>query len=517
MTRKLRVEPRVTRLVNYLEEIKKGELVVPEFQRDFIWNKKQRLELFESMEKEYPIGALLFWKPDDQYKIKKEIGTFKSPESIDNPFYILDGFQRMTTLFGCLMNPTTSDLKVVKNRLKDFSIYYDLFNQEFTYLRMLPPESHFLPVNILINTHDFLNFCEKLRASQIENPNTLIDRAKILVSTLLDFQLPTVQIFGGQIEDAVEIFTKVNTKGSTVSTDWMVSALTYNEKDDFRLASKIDQLLVDLEKYNFEYIKRELIFQCIRSSFGKYYADQKIKDLIKKQDFQEVAAKSLSAIEKAIKFLFKHLLVVDSKLLPYSPQLIFLSQFFIKIKEPTPRQIEALKEWFWTTTYANYFTIYTISKTRKAFAQFLKFIEGKTDNLIYNENPNKPFEVAPFPDKIYLGSVRAKALALYMLNYANNFQTVKVKTTKGFSILYLTKNKTLKNSGAAVLYLEKTNEKVIKEIKNNSDFYSKEYFADNFKTLYNGKAYKTIFKTRQDLIRKSEAAFISKNGNLTNI
>lgn len=509
MTRKLSVRPRVTRLVNYLDEIKKGELVVPEFQRDFIWNRKQRVELFESMEKEYPIGALLFWKPDEEYNFKDEIGPFKSPKPVDKPFYILDGFQRMTTLFGSLMNPSTTDLEVVKNKLKEFSIYYDLIALEFTYLRMRPAEPHFLPVNILINTHDFLNFCEKLRDSQIDDSEKLIDRARTLMSTLLDFELPTVQIFGGQIEDAVEIFSKINTKGSRVTTDWMVSALTYT--GDFRLASEIDQLLVDLENYNFGNIKRELIFQCIRSSFGKYYADQKIKDLIRKSDFQEVAALSLAAIEKAIKFLFKHLLVVDYKLLPYAAQLIFLSQFFIRVEKPSTEQIEALKEWFWTTTYANYFTIYTISKTRNAFEQFLKFTEGKIENPIYNDNPDKPFDVALFPNKLYLGSVRANALALFMLNYSNDYQKVKVKDIKGFSILYLTTKKELKNSGSIVLYLEKTNEKVIKEIRNKSDLYNSNYFLkNNIKMEYS----RELLYNRKNLIRQTEEKFISEFNNL---
>jgi len=53
----------------------------------------------------------------------------------------------------------------------------------------------------------------------------------------------------------------------------------------------------------------------------------------------------------------------------------------MRIEKPSSKQVEALKEWFWTTTYANYFTIYTISKTRKAFEQFLKFTEGYVELL----------------------------------------------------------------------------------------------------------------------------------------
>ncbi len=62
------VRPDKSRLINILEDINKGRIKIPVFQRDYVWEEKQILELFDSMEKGYPIGSLLFWKPENEYQ-----------------------------------------------------------------------------------------------------------------------------------------------------------------------------------------------------------------------------------------------------------------------------------------------------------------------------------------------------------------------------------------------------------------------------------------------------------------
>jgi len=97
-----------------------------------------------------------------------------------------------------------------------------------------------------------------------------------------------------------------------------------------------------------------------------------------------------------------------------------------------------------------------------------------------------------------------------MLNYSNNFEKVKVKEIKGFSIFYLTKRKALKNSGSALLYLEKTNEKVIKDINNLPEIYSSEkYFAERFNSLSEEFNVDEMFSDRQKYIEESERNFIN--------
>jgi len=50
-------------LTHLIEEIKHGEIALPDIQRPFVWSSAKVRDLFDSMYKGYPIGTLLFWKP----------------------------------------------------------------------------------------------------------------------------------------------------------------------------------------------------------------------------------------------------------------------------------------------------------------------------------------------------------------------------------------------------------------------------------------------------------------------
>ena len=525
----LKVNPRVTRLINYLNEIEEGKLQIPLFQRDFVWGKKEKLELFESLKLGYPIGSLLFWKPKESFKVKEEIGPYKINKNVkddNNFFYILDGFQRLSTLFGCLINPEKTSLEINEfDLIKEFSIFYDLENEEFTLSRSTPTDITLIPVNTLIDTFAFLDYVERLRNSidDLDKSTILIDKARVLSSAILDYQLPAIEIIGGTIEDAVDIFSRINSKGSKISSDWMVSALTYNEEDEgFRLGSLIDKLLVDLQQYNFGGLKRELILQCIQSSFGKIYFDEKINDLVKKSNFKKQTLKTLEAIKKAIQFLFEELLVIENKLLPYGNQLVFISYFFSQVVQPSHLQKESLKRWFWITTYSSYFTIYSLSKQRQAFEQFKNFVDGKTNEPVFNDKPNIPFSVPDFPKTIYFGSVRAKALILYLLNYSNNFKTVNASEVEQLKIFYLFNDDRVPAGVIPLIeYIKKPLFEFDKKPEDLSFMLNELYFSsildkyfieEDMIHLYYEKLNNLILMRRYKLIVSSEMEFVRKYG-----
>jgi uncharacterized protein with ParB-like and HNH nuclease domain len=56
-----------------LDGIKNLDLVLPEFQREYIWDKEQSKQLMVSLFKEYPTGSFLFWKTTEQRSINFKI------------------------------------------------------------------------------------------------------------------------------------------------------------------------------------------------------------------------------------------------------------------------------------------------------------------------------------------------------------------------------------------------------------------------------------------------------------
>jgi hypothetical protein len=47
-----------------LNDIQKRDLVLPEFQREYVWDRDQAKQLMVSLIRGYPVGGLLFWKTD---------------------------------------------------------------------------------------------------------------------------------------------------------------------------------------------------------------------------------------------------------------------------------------------------------------------------------------------------------------------------------------------------------------------------------------------------------------------
>lgn len=522
MSNQIKIVPKVSRLIHLIDRMEKGEVKIPSFQRDYVWTKKQREELFESIQLEYPIGTILLWRPEKDFNIKHQLGPVTVNKTGRDFFYILDGFQRLSTLYGCLINPEKTENDIDEDLRKEFSLYYDLENEEFNSPRSEPIDLTNIPVYLLIDTFGYLDFSEKLRQTYSDKhyANELIERGRKLSSTLIDYDITYVEIYGGDIEKAVNIFSRVNSTGTPISKDWMVSALTSNESKDFNLGELIENLLDDLTLYNFQDLKREVILQCIESAFGKLYYDVAIEDLIKRKDFIEKAKKTIESIKEAVKFLFEELYVLERKLLPYNNQLVFITYFFNEVDKNAiiyPSQIKELKKWFWITSYANYFTIYSISKRRKAFEQFKLFVAGRLKNPVFNDKPTDKFSVADFPEKIFFGSVRSNALVLFMINYAYDFQKNNAQEIDGINLDYLfAGNKSPENCIPTVKHnsSEKNNFLPIGKHKNLSFLLEPKHFKPVLVKLFLDERMRKatieeILGIRQNLIIYEESYFVA--------
>lgn len=345
----------------------------------------------------------------------------------------MDGYQRLSTLFGCFIDPNSTNLNRNEREWKrSFDIVYNLQEDKFEFNRKTRSEIQIfqIPLYHFVTGEKFYDFQTELTLANIpeEEKREYIIKYKNFGSKISSYDIPSIDLVGGTIKEAVDIFSRLNSKGERITDDWKVSALSFSRERNFRFGSEIDKLFVRLKKYNFftakgdHKNKRELILQCVVTSFGKVYFDvsnvsKQLEALALQSNFIDACLGVMVSIEKAVKFLFEEVLVLDSKLLPYNNQLIFITEFFNKKPQPKRSELDKLKMWFWITTYSNYFTIYNLSKQRLAYEYFKNFIENESANPIYYDK-YKQFGTIEFPKKIAMNSVRAKALALFMLNYS---------------------------------------------------------------------------------------------------
>jgi hypothetical protein len=99
----------IRKIVGFLNNAdEEGGFWLPNIQRPFVWSEEQICRLFDSIMREYPISTLLIWKSTSTIRHRKFIDNWKStlrlsdfyePENTKKKCLVLDGQQRLQSLF----------------------------------------------------------------------------------------------------------------------------------------------------------------------------------------------------------------------------------------------------------------------------------------------------------------------------------------------------------------------------------------------------------------------------------
>lgn len=118
-----------------LTKIENKEIVLPEFQREFTWKRKQTLELIDSLLKEYPIGSLLLWKTKEVPALKN-MPDFEPDGRVE---VLLDGQQRLTALYLLIKGeiPPYYSEKDLDDGKDPRNLYYNLETRALGYYKAM--------------------------------------------------------------------------------------------------------------------------------------------------------------------------------------------------------------------------------------------------------------------------------------------------------------------------------------------------------------------------------------------
>src|SRR5690554_5080645 len=92
------------RLIDLLEQVHNGDIQLPDFQRNWVWDDEDIRSLLASVSLAYPIGALMLLDAQGaqvQFQPREVSGAEKHPR-VTPKLLILDGQQRITSLYGAL-------------------------------------------------------------------------------------------------------------------------------------------------------------------------------------------------------------------------------------------------------------------------------------------------------------------------------------------------------------------------------------------------------------------------------
>lgn len=206
------------KIVNLLEGIKNLEIVLPEFQREYVWKKKQAKELFNSLFNDYPTGSLLFWDTNTPPEIKRNA---KAVKNVGIYKVILDGQQRLTTLFLICEDkiPPYYTEEDITNDPRD--LHVNLHTGEFEFLNNKINGIFWIKVSTIftqgINTVSLIQNSdipdnEKFQILSIVNDNYMKIR-NIKEKEYLYHTVPST----ANIHKAIKIFDLINSQGTKLS------------------------------------------------------------------------------------------------------------------------------------------------------------------------------------------------------------------------------------------------------------------------------------------------------------
>ena len=342
-------------------DIDQGQIKLPMFQRDFVWDKEQTAKLIDSILKGFPIGTFIFWKTRDELRSYRNLGNHPLPDTPEGDYahYILDGQQRITSLYAVRKGiRITRDGKEVNYR----DIYIDLEwvdeEDEQIVVAGKPTRTKWdrNDEKRCISVHDALT----RDMIELEDDYSK-DERKLIHSyqkALTNYDFSTIVIKDYPIEIACEVFSRINTGGKTLSVFEIMVAKTYDQSRNFDLVEQYIAMCdgVDgedkecLRTVKFETIPESVIMQCVAAIESKT-KQVRGKDIlqIKRENFIDHWNPMKIALFEAVDFIRHTLRIPVSQILPYSSVVVPLTYFFhkTKSKKPTSKQRKLLEQWFY--------------------------------------------------------------------------------------------------------------------------------------------------------------------------
>lgn len=357
-------DPTVVFVTAVLDEIAEGRLQIPRFQRPLVWRWEQRRDLLSSIYEGLPIGALMIWVSDQEPVERYDrLGPYVLPApraGADNR-YIMDGIQRLSTLFGALRaHGAWAEIDdETDEAVTDFAVYVDLDcdDEQDRFLREvdLPPllrefdPSRYLPLRSVLDSRELLRF----QRSVGEGNESRIDAADEVAAAFRQYKVPLITLNSASLETVTKSFQRVNSRGSVMSEMHMINALTYsNEFDLLQRERELRQELLSSVKW--EDIDQDVILRALKLRLGVDFYTPKPEEMSKKlKAAPHVLEEVFAGLGATARLLDEDVGIVDPDLVPYKLQLIALTEVASANDAAAVRQ--ELIDWFWMTTYSEAF------------------------------------------------------------------------------------------------------------------------------------------------------------------
>jgi len=375
-------DPSVQFLQKLLEDIKTGYITLPRFQRPLVWDKARRLELFDSVRRGIPIGSLLIWETraladsDTQIIPKTNLGPFLLPEASQGSprRYLLDGEQRLMTLYFALHRPELGDAPDVEEGAPAYEVFFDLEKQEFVTkgdLGEAPGHQHF-PLREIFVHRGVLRFQRALESAlsqqlgprpSPEQRQTLdrkmavfVESSDMIAEAIRQYKIPVTLIATDSLEIATETFKRINSQGVPMSEVHMMNAIAWRKS--FDMLAHFEEIRQSIEAYPLWQddvnLSDDVVLRVAKRLLGRGVYDEDVSAIAPRLRDDAILRRVGESMERCAKFLaFRGL--CNPGHVPHELQLVVLGKVFDEVPAPSETALERLEDWLWYTSYVDAF------------------------------------------------------------------------------------------------------------------------------------------------------------------
>lgn len=423
------VQSNDTDLKDLLLQVGKGKIQLPDFQRSWVWDDTKICKLIESITMGFPMGALMFLETGGEVNYKPRLFTGVDDKfSQELPdFLVLDGQQRLTTLYQVFMSENAVKTCFERNKSKEVRRFYyidirkaiepdgdmeeaiisiadnkmitsdigktivlDLTTKEKEYEQLM------MPLNILFSDecHDWLDEMEERHYDDFQMYHDLKRNfRKQIIEPITKYKLPVIRILKDTSQASVcQIFENVNRGGVPLNVFELVTASLAAEGVELRL--EWDKIKKYFEQPHFEvlqevtgtdFITSLTLWESYEQSLHKGTGVKcKKKDVmnLRKAAFVSKRDGLKEAFLDAARFMVKQGIYTEENV-PYTTQFIPLAAIYAfdnshqKLLQNL-KNLQKLTHWFWCGVFGELYGSANETRYASDIKDFFAWVEDDT-------------------------------------------------------------------------------------------------------------------------------------------
>jgi hypothetical protein len=358
-------------LKKLLTELETGNIKIPRFQRDYIWEKGKVVKLLNSIYNQYPIGSFFFWKAPADYSAfirPIEIEGIQSKEPNGSFRFILDGQQRILSLYLALRGKTYDG--------NDYSsICFNPEKQEFLIPRS-QREKFNIPAWKLLNHEAY----GEMYAELLMDPSKTRKRKNQLAETWRECQevfsnypISIVKSTNEEIDDVVEIFERINQGGKHLTIFDLIHATTWSEK--FDLKQCIEEFNTPQRVKSFgELSEKVFTLSLTLNAFDDARNFYQLK--LTPEICAKIWPKTKTSLIATLDFMKQMRIAGD--VTAYHNLIPVLQYYFYKthLKEIDPHHQKSLEKWFWDAKFSKRYSTSVATRIKEDVQWISGLIDG---------------------------------------------------------------------------------------------------------------------------------------------